>query len=210
MRRVLGGMAAAAAVGLAGAAEAAPVLWDVADGGNGHWYEFVAAGVGWQAAFDAAGASTFASPGGVLTGYLATITSAEENRFLISLAPNGWFGGSDQEQEGVWKWMAGPEAGQVFWNGGPGGSAPAGMFASWGGGEPNDSNGEDYGHTNSGTWNDYPGSVGLGYYVEYSAAPGGGGVGGVPEPGAWALMILGFGAAGAVMRGRRRSLAVAG
>jgi hypothetical protein len=33
------------------------------------------------------------------------------------------------------------------------------------------------------------------------------GVGGVPEPAAWALMILGFGGVGAVLRGQRRALA---
>ena len=34
-------------------------------------------------------------------------------------------------------------------------------------------------------------------------------VGGVPEPASWALMILGFGGAGAVLRGQRRRQAVA-
>ena len=34
--------------------------------------------------------------------------------------------------------------------------------------------------------------------------PPGGPVGGVPEPGTWALMILGFGGAGAMLRSRRR------
>ena len=37
--------------------------------------------------------------------------------------------------------------------------------------------------------------------------PGGTSVGGVPEPGAWALMILGFGAAGSMLRRRRAVLA---
>jgi hypothetical protein len=36
-----------------------------------------------------------------------------------------------------------------------------------------------------------------------------GGGGGVPEPSAWALMILGFGGVGATMRNRRRSLVTA-
>jgi hypothetical protein len=36
-----------------------------------------------------------------------------------------------------------------------------------------------------------------------------GGGGGVPEPSAWALMILGFGGVGALMRDRRRTLATA-
>ena len=37
--------------------------------------------------------------------------------------------------------------------------------------------------------------------------PGGGPVGGVPEPSAWALMILGFGATGALLRRRQGALA---
>jgi hypothetical protein len=194
------GAACAAAVALAsGAASAAPVEWLTSDGGNGHYYEFVGGGFTWEQAFAAASAATFSSPGGVLAGYLATITSAEENQFLIGLAPNGWFGGSDRDSEGTWIWMDGPEAGQVFWNGGPGGSAPAGAFASWNGGEPNNLGGENYGHTNNGAWNDYPNGVSLGYYVEYSPLAGG-----VPEPAAWALMILGFGGAGALLRRRDR------
>ena len=45
-------------------------------------------------------------------------------------------------------------------------------------------------------------------FAEYVAPPGGGGgnVGVVPEPGAWALMILGFGAAGSALRRRRNAL----
>jgi hypothetical protein len=31
-------------------------------------------------------------------------------------------------------------------------------------------------------------------------------VGGIPEPGTWALMILGFGAVGAAMRRRRQAI----
>jgi PEP-CTERM motif len=37
--------------------------------------------------------------------------------------------------------------------------------------------------------------------------PGNGGVGAVPEPATWAMMILGFGAAGALLRRRRAALA---
>jgi hypothetical protein len=39
---------------------------------------------------------------------------------------------------------------------------------------------------------------------------GGGGQGGVPEPASWALMIVGFGGVGAMLRQRRRHLAFAG
>ena len=39
---------------------------------------------------------------------------------------------------------------------------------------------------------------------------GGGGQGGVPEPASWAMMILGFGGVGAMLRRRRPYLAIAG
>ena len=41
----------------------------------------------------------------------------------------------------------------------------------------------------------------------FSAPGGGGGNNAIPEPGAWALMILGFGAAGTMLRRRRAALA---
>jgi hypothetical protein len=52
--------------------------WSVSSGGNGHFYEpvLVSAGIDWQDASAAAIASG---------GYLATITSAEENAFVYSL-----------------------------------------------------------------------------------------------------------------------------
>lgn len=46
-----------------------------------------------------------------------------------------------------------------------------------------------------------PTSYGLNELRVYGGEPS---VGGVPEPATWAMMILGFGAAGAVIRGRRR------
>jgi len=195
--------AGAAASLMAAAAQAAPVQWQTSAGGNGHYYDFVAGAFTWEEAFAAANAATLSTPGGEVNGYLATITSAGENAFLVGIAPNGWFGGSDRDEEGTWVWMNGPELGQVFWSGGPGGTAPGGSFASWNGGEPNNLGNEDYAHTNNGAWNDYPNGISLGYYVEFDAAPA---VGGVPEPSAWALMILGFGAAGSALRRRGRAV----
>src|SRR5687768_404607 len=55
------------------------VQWGVAEGGNGHFYEVVAApgGITWgNAGFSATDRG----------GYLATITSAEENAFVFNLA----------------------------------------------------------------------------------------------------------------------------
>ena len=58
------------------------------------------------------------------TGYLATITSEAEQRFLARNLPrpNGappiaWVGGTDEDTEGEWIWRDGPEAGQQFWQG---------------------------------------------------------------------------------------------
>lgn len=182
----------------ASAALAAPVLWDTASGGNGHWYEIRAAAT-WADALAAADASTHLG----LDGYLVTLTSLAEEQFIYSNVSTAtyWFAGSDTETEGVWKWMAGPELGQVFWTGGPGGAAPSGAYANWFAGEPNQFGGnEDFALANwSGlSWNDGQGEP-WAYVVEYSRAPG---VGGVPEPGTWALMLLGFAGAGAMLRRR--------
>lgn len=81
-------------------------------------------------------------------GYLATITSAEENDFLfqymMSLGyENAYFGFSDRENEGEWKWLNGEEV----------------SYTNWHTGEPNSENpAEDYAmfyfKYEDGTWND--------------------------------------------------------
>ncbi len=90
----------------------AQTLWPV----NGHYYQRVrpTSSVTWSTALSqAASMSHLGRP-----GYLATITSAEENAFVATLG-SGWIAGSDQDSEGTWRWMAGPERGQVisptFW-----------------------------------------------------------------------------------------------
>jgi len=152
--------------------------------GTGNFYEFIAVeNITWQEAKAAAEARSLNG----INGYLATVTSQAENDFIASkLEGFGWMGASDEEEEGTWKWVTGPEAGMEFWRGNGSGMATNGMYFNWSIGEPNDfissgsPEGEDYGHfSNSGQWNDYPAS-GLGfiegYVVEY------GGVGGcVPD-----------------------------
>jgi len=70
-----------------------------------------------------------------LTGYLATINSAEENGVVSTkLEAKGWISG-ENVAIGQWQWTTGPEAGQVvFWTGGSiltGGVAVPSMYANW-------------------------------------------------------------------------------
>jgi hypothetical protein len=108
---------------------AEPVQWS----GNGHRYEAFAVpdGISWT------DASANATTKG---GYLATITSAEENAFVYSLVQDSnfwfvdsyshwmgpWLGGYQQvgatEPAGGWNWITGET-----WS-----------YTNWGGGNPND------------------------------------------------------------------------
>ena len=182
---------------LAPAAQAAPVQWTVASGGNGHWYELVEVSTDWASARADALSRTWLGLG----GYLATITSATENRFASVTVAGGvtaYLGGSDAAVEGEWRWIDGPEAGQLFWSGDANGT---GGYASWNAGEPNQAGDEDAVHTNyannTGGWNDINVGGGYFYLVEYSQAAT------VPEPGSAALVLGALMAAGAAARRRR-------
>lgn len=148
-----------------------------------HFYEFVNdLDISWSDAKTAAENKTYFGR----KGYLATLTSQEEADFAGKQAQGtGWIGGSDEETEGVWKWVSGPEAGTIFWNGQVNGSSPTGQYANWNNNEPNDSGGnEDYAHITdpsigiNGAWNDLPDSGGngayqaKGYIVEYGGSAG--------------------------------------
>jgi hypothetical protein len=155
---------------------------------NGHYYEFVSGNLTWENARTAAASRTNLG----LQGYLATITSQPENEFVASkLEGQGWVGASDAAVEGEWRWVTGPEAGTLFWQGG---TAVAGQYNNWSttyrgtpspepnnNVAPNSPTGEDYAHFLSdnrypqekGKWNDYPVTFGdiNGYLVEYGPAP---------------------------------------
>ncbi|NND23786.1 MAG: lectin, partial [Acidimicrobiia bacterium] len=121
-----------------------------------HYYEYISSpGISWTNA--RAQAQTFSYFG--LQGYLATITTPEEAQLSGEQAAGaGWIGGSDEANEGVWRWMTGPEAGIIFWNGGIGGNSP--NYANWNNNEPNNLGNEDYAHITApgvgidGSWND--------------------------------------------------------
>lgn len=146
------------------------VAWPVAQGGNGHFYEVVSApaGITWG------NASLAATNRG---GYLATITSAEENAFVFGLATvdatvwysgyGPWLGGvqpaGSAEPGGGWRWITG----EAF------------TYRNWAPGQPNNNQNEDriqFGGQagRSSAWNDIGSSntnFTRGFVVEYDRHP---------------------------------------
>lgn len=130
-----------------------------------HFYRYIKMrGILWTEARDSAASMDYYG----LKGYLATITSSIENDFIWSKIDGvGWIGANDSTMEGTWKWVTGPEAGTVFWQGDYNGSSIGGQYSFWNTGEPNNVQkswgvDEDYAHINSNpstiqkSWNDLP------------------------------------------------------
>ena len=127
--------------------------------GTGNYYEYVSESVLSTEAQAAAAAKSYAGA----TGYLATILDVDENTFIANLiSGSAWIGLSDAATEGQFRWLDGPEAGQLA------------TYTNWASEEPNNSNsGEDYTEVlTTGFWNDHglPGNPNhrVGYVVEYS------------------------------------------
>ena len=158
---------------------------------NGHYYKVVNHGssITWSAAKTAAEASTLNG----LSGYLASVTSYQENNFIDEKAGvNAWLGGTDADTEGCWKWSGGPDDGKIFTVGNDADNTSSGGCTvdsgytvyekpfgagefGWNTNEPNDAGGEDRLHIKTdGTWNDFKNNnSNVSFYViEYGGIEG--------------------------------------
>jgi hypothetical protein len=126
---------------------------------NGHYYRVIDKSINWNNAKTESESLTYNGQ----PGYLATVTSAEENEFIVSMTNSyyHWLGGiqpdGSSEPAGGWSWVTGEN-----WS-----------YSNWNPGEPNNSGGENalmY-NTYSGGWNDYNGAnTCYGYIVEFDSA----------------------------------------
>lgn len=141
-------------------ASAAPIQYS----GNGHYYDTATSyGISWEAAKSTAEALSFNG----MQGHLATITSQDENNFIVTTFNNPaycWLGGfqptniqnGNLEPAGGWQWVTGEK-----WS-----------YTNWGGGQPDNSGGQEhYLHMcwwDQGKWNDLSNSYTMhGFIVEY-------------------------------------------
>ncbi|HEX2750541.1 MAG TPA: lectin-like protein, partial [Verrucomicrobiales bacterium] len=90
--------------------------------GSGHWYARINEPMTWTEAQQVCQA---------LGGYLACVTTEEENAFVFSAFASDrlcWLGGTDAEKEGSWRWVSG----EPF------------TLTAWAESEPNNSNGNEH------------------------------------------------------------------
>jgi hypothetical protein len=168
---------------------ATPIQWTSGSGGNDHYYEFVQVVTDFSSTSTQFATNTLSAATSAATlagGYLATVSSAPENTFLLGLT-TGLFTGFKGS------WLDG------------GGSTLVPL--PWGGIEPNNGGTAAYMHIGTGSigfpssidpgeWADDSGTIGtpdpisdpvIGYFIEYERLPGAE----VPEPST--LILLGSG-----------------
>jgi len=136
---------------------------------NGHFYRPISTGATYSNAKLLSTQQTFKGQ----TGYLVTLTSADEDNFIQQNVPqqNIWFALTDEVVEAQWRIDAGPEAGTLIKtsNGQTAGNIQ-GQYNNWAPGEPNNSGNEDYAVTKWGggsQWNDLPNHFSCAYVVEF-------------------------------------------
>ncbi len=158
------GLALGASLLLPVSGQAASLRWAASAGGNDHWYDFVnIPNPTWTEAKTAAENSG---------GYLATLTSADENAFVGAIwaathFDTVWLGGyqtppaPEVDPTADWHWVTGEP-----WS-----------YTAWPGFEPNNLGGFEnylqYGYFGV-VWNDCANSCGTyvsGYMIEYDQAP---------------------------------------
>lgn len=166
---------------------AATIEWAVVDGGNGHYYELSRNGVPWPEAESLAAASSYLG----LPGHLATVTSQEENDFIVTnffdpsevnigrvFSIGGYQPPNSPEPDENWRWVTGET-----WD-----------YTNWHPWEPNGGTSENwlgYKGEIQPQWNNPPWEWNdqndvtstAGYIVEYSNV--------IPEPSTLALLVMG-------------------
>ena len=143
--------------------------------GNGHYYVFTKESASWE---DSRSRSNVYLDKLDTYGYLATVTSADENSFITNYSYNGsktpnsgFLSGTDYQgyspaSEGTWTWQSGPEQGKIFRSNGTNQ-----MYANWNSGEPNNKSNEDFLQLlTSGYWNDEDADNVGGYVTEWGRA----------------------------------------
>ena len=142
------------------------------NGTNGHFYKPITA-TSERTTYTNARARSLLTTFKGQTGYLVTITSADEDAFIQANVPqtNIWFAATDEVIDGRWVIDAGPEKGTVMkTSNGPLAGNIAGVYNNWANGEPNGSNhSEDYAVTkwNGNKWNDLSNNWANPYVIEY-------------------------------------------